>query len=79
MDYVKTATGSEGFPTEAQVAIMRANITNPNTKLKVSGVPRTFTMPATLWMIEKLGVSLIGTRSAAKLVAQYAAYIGAEA
>ncbi|WP_034284643.1 deoxyribose-phosphate aldolase [Schaalia suimastitidis] len=75
VDYVKTATGSEGFPTEAQVAVMRANITNPNTKLKVSGVPRTFTMPATFWMIEKLGVSLIGTRSAAALVAQYAAYL----
>lgn len=72
VDYVKTATGSEGFPTEAQVKIMRDNITNDHTLLKVSGVPRTFTMPATLWMIEKLGVSLIGTRSAAKLIAQYA-------
>lgn len=75
VDYVKTATGSEGFPTEAQVKIMRDNITNPETKLKVSGVPRTFTMPATLWLIEKLGVSLIGTRSAAKLVQEYADYL----
>lgn len=75
VDYVKTATGSEGFPTEAQVAIMRDNITNPTTKLKVSGVPRTFAMPAALWAIEKLGVSLIGTRSAAKLVNQYANYL----
>ena len=75
IDYVKTATGSEGFPTEAQVKIMRDNITNPRTKLKVSGVPRTFTLPATLWMIEKLGVSLIGTRSAAQLVQQYANYL----
>lgn len=75
IDYVKTATGSEGFPTEAQVKIMRDNITNPRTKLKVSGVPRTFTLPATLWMIERLGVSLIGTRSAAKLVQQYANYL----
>ncbi|WP_165218093.1 deoxyribose-phosphate aldolase [Schaalia sp. ZJ1691] len=74
VDYVKTATGSEGFPTEAQVKIMRDSITNESTKLKVSGVPRTFTMPATLWMIDKLGVSLIGTRSAAKLVRQYADY-----
>lgn len=75
IDYVKTATGSEGFPTESQVKIMHENITNPKTKLKVSGVPRTFTMPATLWMIEKMGVSLIGTRSASKLVDQYAKYL----
>lgn len=75
IDYVKTATGSEGFPTEGQVKVMHDNITNDTTKLKVSGVPRTFTMPATLWAIEKLGVSLIGTRSAAKLVDQYAAYL----
>lgn len=75
IDYVKTATGSEGFPTEHQVRIMRENITNEKTKLKVSGVPRTFTLPATLWMIDKLGVSLIGTRSAAKLVKQYEAYL----
>ncbi|MCI1675344.1 MAG: deoxyribose-phosphate aldolase [Ancrocorticia sp.] len=75
IDYVKTATGSQGFPTESQVKIMHENITNPKTKLKVSGVPRTFTMPATLWMIEKMGVSLIGTRSAAKLVKQYANYL----
>lgn len=78
IDYVKTATGSEGFPTEAQVKVMRDNITNPSTKLKVSGVPRTFTLAATLWMIDKLGVSLIGTRSAASLVDQYAAYLAQE-
>lgn len=75
VDYVKTATGSEGFPTEAQVAIMRDHITNPTTKLKVSGVPRTFAMPAALWAIDKLGVSLIGTRQAANLVNQYANYL----
>lgn len=75
IDYVKTATGSQGFPTEAQVKIMRDNITNPKTLLKVSGVPRTFSMPAALWAIDKLGVSLIGTRSAAKIVEQYADYI----
>ncbi|WP_182354971.1 deoxyribose-phosphate aldolase [Flaviflexus huanghaiensis] len=75
IDYVKTATGSQGFPTESQVKIMRDNITNPKTKLKVSGVPRTFAMPASLWLIEKMGVSLIGTRSAAKLVEQYADYL----
>lgn len=73
VDYVKTATGSEGFPTEAQVKVMRDNITNEKTLLKVSGVPRTFALPAALWLIERYGVKLIGTRSAAKLVAQYAA------
>ncbi|MBO1029798.1 deoxyribose-phosphate aldolase [Tessaracoccus sp. SD287] len=71
VNYVKTATGSEGFPTESQVAVMRKNITNEKTLLKVSGVPRTFTMAATLWLIDRMGVSLIGTRSAAQLVAQY--------
>jgi len=75
VDYVKTATGSEGFPTEAQVKVMRANITNPDTRLKVSGVPRTFTLAATLWMINELGVSLVGTRSAADLVDQYRDYL----
>ncbi|SKG13339.1 Uncharacterised protein [Mycobacteroides abscessus subsp. abscessus] len=50
---------------------MRRNITNEKTLLKVSGVPRTFTMAATLWLIDRMGVSLIGTRSAAQLVAQY--------
>lgn len=75
VDFVKTATGSQGFPTEHQVAVMHANITNPNTRLKVSGVPRTFTLAATLWMLDHLGVSLIGTRSAAALVAQYADFL----
>jgi len=75
VSFVKTSTGSEGFPTEHQVEIMRANITNGTTGLKVSGVPRTFTMAATLWMIDNLGVDLIGTRSAAKLVAQYKEFI----
>jgi len=75
VNFVKTATGSEGFPTEHQVEVMRANITNPNTGLKVSGVPRTFTLAATLWMIDQLGVDLIGTRSAASLVEQYRGFI----
>lgn len=72
---MKTATGSEDFPTSQQVRVMRENITNPNTLLKVSGVPRTFTLELTLVAFEKLGVSLIGTRSAADLVDQYAAYL----
>jgi deoxyribose-phosphate aldolase len=40
------------------------------TQVKVSGLPRTFTLAATLWMLE-LGVDLMGTRSAAALVRQY--------
>jgi deoxyribose-phosphate aldolase len=75
VDYVKTATGSQGFPTEHQIKVMRSNLTNPQTRIKVSGVPRTFTMPASLWMIDKLGVSLIGTRMAADLVDQYRDYL----
>ncbi|WP_311777323.1 deoxyribose-phosphate aldolase [Trueperella abortisuis] len=75
IDYVKTATGSEAFPSEHQIRVMKENLSGDKTKLKVSGVPRTFTMPATLWMIEKLGVSLIGTRSAARLVKEYEEYL----
>lgn len=74
VDYVKTATGSQGFPVERQVAVMREHITGA-TKLKVSGIPRTFSMAAMLWMIDHLGVSLVGTRSAAKLVDQYATHL----
>jgi len=72
--YVKTATGSQAFPTESQVRIMKENLFG-NTKIKVSGVPRTFTMAAALYMFEHLGVSLCGTRSAGKLVEEYSNYL----
>lgn len=74
LDYVKTSTGTEGFPTEHHVKLMRDSITNDQTKLKVSGVPRQFTLAATLWMLD-MGVDLMGTRGAAQLVAQYAAHL----
>jgi deoxyribose-phosphate aldolase len=77
LDYVKTATGSEGMPTEHHVRLMRENITNDKTRLKVSGVPRTFALAATLWMLD-MGVDLMGTRSAAKLVHQYADHLAAK-
>ena len=76
VDYVKTSTGSEGLPTEHHVTLMRDHLTNGTTKLKLSGVPRTFTLAATLWMLD-MGVELIGTRSAAKLVDQYASHLAA--
>ena len=57
-----------------QVKIMKANLSG-NTKIKVSGVPRTFTMPAVLHMFEHMGVSLVGTRSAGKLVEEYSKYL----
>ncbi|WRS30732.1 deoxyribose-phosphate aldolase [Actinomycetaceae bacterium MB13-C1-2] len=75
ISYVKTSTGSQAFPTVAQVKVMRKNITNPDTLLKVSGVPRTFTLEATLAAFNEMGVSLVGTRSAADLVDQYAEYL----
>lgn len=74
IDYVKTATGSQEFPNLNHVRIMKENITG-NTKIKVSGVPRTFTLPAVLYMIEEMGVSLVGTRSAGNLVEEYAKYL----
>ena len=72
--YVKTATGSQAFPTIKQVKIMKENLSG-STKIKVSGVPRTFTLPAVLHMFEHMGVSLAGTRSAGKLVEEYSAYL----
>lgn len=72
--YVKTATGSQEFPDLNQVEIMKANLSG-DTKIKVSGVPRTFTLPAVLYMFEELGVSLVGTRSAGKLVESYKKYL----
>lgn len=71
--YVKTATGSQAFPTEHQVRIMQANMSG-DTLIKVSGVPRTFTLAASLWVLD-MGVDLIGTRSAPTLVAEYAAWL----
>ena len=70
IDYVKTATGSQAFPDLHQVQVMKANLSG-KTKIKVSGVPRTFTLPAVLYMIEELGVELCGTRSAGNLVEAY--------
>lgn len=72
--YVKTATGSQAFPTIKQIKIMKENLSG-STKIKVSGVPRTFTLPAVLHMFEHMGVSLAGTRSAGKLVEEYSAYL----
>ena len=57
-----------------QVQIMKANLSG-DTKIKVSGVPRTFTLAAALFMFEHLGASLIGTRSAGKIVDQYKDYL----
>jgi len=74
VDYVKTATGSQEFPDLHHVEIMKANLSG-DTKIKVSGVPRTFTLPAVLYMFEELGVSLVGTRSAGKLVESYKKYL----
>ena len=72
-DYVKTATGAAGFPDVHDVEVMRDNISG-NTGMKVSGVPRQFVLSACLRMIE-LGVELIGTRSACKIVDEYARYL----
>ena len=68
--YVKTATGSQAFPDMRHVQIMRENLSGA-TKIKVSGVPRTFTLAAAIYMFDHMGVSLIGTRSAGLLVEQY--------
>lgn len=74
ISHVKTATGTQAFPSLKQVLIMKENLSG-DTKIKVSGVPRTFGMPATLFMFEKLGVDLCGTRTAGTLVDEYEAYL----
>jgi deoxyribose-phosphate aldolase len=72
--YVKTATGTQAFPDISQVQIMKDNLSG-NTKIKVSGVPRTFALPAVLYLFEHMGVSLVGTRGAGKLVEAYTKYV----
>ncbi len=72
-DYVKTATGSQGLPDVHQVEVIRENISG-NTKIKLSGVPRQFVLSACLRMLE-MGVELIGTRSACKIVDEYKKYL----
>lgn len=72
--YVKTATGSQAFPDIKHVQIMKENLSG-DTKIKVSGVPRTFTLPAAMYLFDHMGVSLIGTRSAGKLVDQYVQFL----
>lgn len=75
LDYVKTASGTAAFPAEHQVRLMLEHTAGSATRVKVSGLPRTFTLAATLWMLD-LGVDLMGTRSAATLVQEYAALVG---
>jgi deoxyribose-phosphate aldolase len=73
-DYVKTSTGSAGLPDVHHLEVMRSGLTGSNTQLKLSGVPRQFTLAACLWMLD-MGVTLIGTRSAATLVDQYRVHV----
>ena len=73
IDYVKTATGSQALPDAHHVEVIRENLSG-HTKIKVSGVPRTFVLAACLRMLE-MGVELIGTRSACKIVDMYKAYL----
>lgn len=73
IDYVKTATGTQDFPDLRDVEIMKENLSG-DTKIKVSGVPRTFTMAAAKFLFEELDVKLVGTRSSAKLVEEYKKY-----
>lgn len=71
--YVKTATGSQDFPTLSQIQVMKDNLSG-DTKIKVSGVPRTITLPVAKFLFDEMGVSLIGTRSAGRIVEEYKKY-----
>ncbi|MFV4767961.1 deoxyribose-phosphate aldolase [Citrobacter portucalensis] len=77
IDYVKTATGTQNFPDIEQVNAMQQNLSG-HTKIKVSGVPRTFTLPAALFLFENFDCGLIGTRSAGKVVEQYRKYLNGQ-
>lgn len=74
IDYVKTATGTQNFPDIDHVRIMQQNLSG-HTKIKVSGVPRTFTLAAVLFLFENFDCGLIGTRSAGKVIEQYKNYL----
>lgn len=73
IDYIKTATGSQGLPDAHHIEVIRANLSG-NTKMKLSGVPRTWVLSACLRMLE-MGVELIGTRSSCKIVDMYKDYV----
>ncbi|ECD9517742.1 deoxyribose-phosphate aldolase [Salmonella enterica] len=74
IDYVKTATGTQGFPDIEHVEIMQRNLSG-DTSIKVSGVPRTFTLAAAMYLFENFDCRLIGTRSAGKIIEQYRNYL----
>ena len=74
VDWVKTATGSQGLPDAHHLEVMSQGLVGSSTKLKLSGVPRQFTLAACLWMLD-MGVTLIGTRSAPRLVEEYRALL----
>ena len=74
VDIVKTATGTQEFPDFEHVEAMQRNLSG-KTKIKVSGITRTFTLPAAMYLFENYDVVLIGTRSAGKLVEQYKEFI----
>lgn len=78
VDWIKTSTGSEGLPDVHHLEVMREELAGSSTQLKLSGVPRQFTLAACLWMID-MGVTLIGTRSAPSLVDQYREYLSRQA
>ena len=78
VDWVKTATGTEGLPDVHHLEVMRERLAGSRTQLKLSGVPRQFTLAACLWMLD-MGVTLIGTRSAPVLVDQYQDYLARRA
>lgn len=75
IDFVKTATGTQDFPDLEDVQAMQRNLSG-KTKIKVSGVPRTFTLAAAMFLFDNYDVELIGTRSAGKVVEQYKEFLG---
>lgn len=74
IDYVKTSSGTEEFPDFKHVQVMHKHLSG-NTKIKVSGVPRTFTLSAILFLMEHYNVDLFGTRSAGNIITQYEKFI----
>jgi deoxyribose-phosphate aldolase len=56
VDYVKTSTGTEGFPDIAQVNIMKSPPERRQNEAESFRIPRTFSLPATLAMLD-MGVS----------------------
>lgn len=70
LNYAKTASGTQAFPDMPQVQAMHDHLSG-DTRIKVSGVPRTFALAAVMFIFENFNCDLVGTRSACEITEAY--------